>query len=199
MYPVGYEADYQERHNRWITGFRAILFIPWGILQQYIYPIAVGVISVIVWFGMLFTARYPQWAWEFVIGFLRFNGRVNAFAFLQTDKWPSFGFGADPDYPIRIPIGPPQERYNRWKVAFRLILGIPAIFMLFLLSAMTIFATIASWFTIVFRGYQPTGIHNTLTVGLAYTTRVTAYFLLVTEALPPVSDQGVAPSGPPAA
>jgi hypothetical protein len=33
------------------------------------------------------------------------------------------------------------------------------------------------------------GVHNAITVGNAYTLRSIAYFLLVTETLPPVSDQ----------
>ena len=29
MYPVRYEADYFEQRDRWRTGFRLILAIPW--------------------------------------------------------------------------------------------------------------------------------------------------------------------------
>jgi hypothetical protein len=197
MYPVAYEADHQERPNRWKTGFRFVLVIPWQILLQYIYPIAIGVIAVIVWFAILFTGRYPKWAWEFMAGFLRFTGRVTGYSSLQTDAWPSFGFGDDPDYPIRVHIGPPQERYSRARVFFRLILGIPAMFIAFLMTYLVMIASVASWFTIVFRGYQPSGIHNVLSVGIAYIVRSTAYFLLMTERLPPVADQPVAPPGLP--
>lgn len=197
VYPVSYEADYQERPNRWTTGFRGILVIPWQILLQYIYPIAAGLIVVIVWFAIVFTGRYPKWGWDFMTGFLRFVGRVNGYSSLQTDAWPSFGFGEDPDYPIRVPIGPPQEKYSRLRTGFRLILGIPAMFIAFLMSYLVILAAVISWFTIVFRGYQPSGIHNTLSVANTYLVRSAAYFLLVTEKLPPVADQPVADQPPP--
>ncbi len=50
-------------------------------------------------------------------------------------------------------------------------------------------AAVIAWFHIVFMGRTSGGIHNALTVGLAYQLRTLAYFLLVTETLPPVSDQ----------
>ena len=46
-----------------------------------------------------------------------------------------------------------------------------------------------AWLHIVFMGRTSGGIHNALTVGLAWQLRSIAYFLLVTETMPPVSDQ----------
>lgn len=194
MYPVIYEADYQERPNRWKTGFRFILVIPWLILLRYIYPIAAGVIVFIAWFALLFTARYPKWAYEFLVGFIRFQARVNAFTAIQTDAWPSFGFDHDPGYPIRVQVEPALERYSRVRVFFRAFLLIPAFLVGALMGYLVLLASVISWFTIVFRGYQPPGMHNALSVGIAYATRLTAYSLLLTEKLPPVSDQGIAPT-----
>jgi hypothetical protein len=197
MYPVGYEADYVEPRNRLRVGFRFILAIPWLILAQYIYPIAIFVVAVIAWFALLFTARYPKWAYDFNAGFLRMLGRVNGFLFLQTDEWPPFGFEEAPQYPIRIPIAPAQERYSRWRAFFRLIVGIPVIFVAALIGYVGQTIAVLSWFVIVFTGRQPAGLHNVLSFALAYSIRATAYFLLMTERFPPVSDQGVAPSSPP--
>jgi hypothetical protein len=194
MYPVTYEADYQERPNRWKTGFRFILVIPWLILLRYIYPIAAGVIVFIAWFALLFTARYPKWAYDFNAGFIRFQARVNAFTVLQTDAWPSFGFDDDPRYPIRVQVAPALERYSRAKVFFRAFLLIPAVVVGAMMGYFVLLASVISWFTIVFRGYLPPGMHNALSVGIAYGTRFTAYMLLLTERLPPVSDQGIAPT-----
>ena len=198
MYPVGYEADYAEPRNRVRVGFRLILAIPWLILAQYIYPIAVFVVAFIAWFALLFTARYPKWAYEFNAGFLRMWGRVNAFLLLQTDEWPPFGFEEAPRYPIRVPVARAQERYSRWRVLFRLIIGIPVIFVAGLIGYVGQTVAVLSWFTIVFTGRQPAGLHNVLSVALAYTIRSTAYFLLITERFPPVSDQGLASQPAPA-
>jgi hypothetical protein len=193
MYPVGYEADYVQPRNRLRVGFRLILAIPWLILAQYIYPIAVFVVAFIAWFALLFTARYPKWAYEFNAGFLRMWGRVNAFLLLQTDEWPPFGFEEAPQYPIRVTVSPAPERYSRWRVLFRLIIGIPVMFVAGLIGTIGQTVAVLSWFTIVFTGRQPAGLHNVLSFGQAYAIRSTAYFLLITERFPPVSDQGLAP------
>ena len=55
-----------------------------------------------------------------------------------------------------------------------------------------------AWFHIVFTGRNAAGTHNVLSYGLAYQLRATAYFLLMTETLPPISDQApVAVEGAP--
>jgi hypothetical protein len=189
VYPVSYEADYVAERSRLKVGFRYILAIPWLILQQYIYPIAIFFTVIVAWFALLILGRYPNWAYEFHSGFLRFSTRVNGYLTLQTDAWPPFGFEEGPSYPIRVPIAPAQERYSRLKVLFRLILGIPVMFIGSIIYYALGFAVVASWFTIVFRGYQPGGLHNTLAFCNAYATRAAAYFLLLTETLPPVDNQ----------
>ena len=182
MYPVRYEADYFEQPNRWTTGFRLILAIPWFI------------VAFLVWFAIAFTGRHPQGLYNFNAGVLRFLGRANAFFYLQTDQWPSFGFEQDPGYPIRVETDPPLERYSRAKTIFRLILGIPVMFMLYLFATLYPLASVIAWLHIVFTGRTSAGTHNVLTYGLAYQLRSTAYFLLITETLPPISDQAPAPS-----
>jgi hypothetical protein len=87
------------------------------------------------WFAIVFTGRYPEGLYDFNAGVLRFIARANAFMNLQTDEWPPFGFEEASEYPIRATVGPPLERYNRWKTGFRFILGIPAIFVLYLIGS----------------------------------------------------------------
>jgi Domain of unknown function (DUF4389) len=192
VYPVRYEADYVEEQHRWITFFRLILAIPWAIVAS-VYLTAAYIVAILVWFAIVFTGRHPQGLYNFNAGVIRFLGRANAFFFLQTDRWPSFGFEGDPSYPIRVDVDPPLERYNRWKTGFRLILAFPVYFMLYLIPYIAFFASVAAWFHIVFMGRTSGGVHNALTLGLVYQLRATAYLLLLTERIPPVSDQ--APAG----
>jgi len=192
VYPVTYVADFAEQRSRPKNFFRLILAIPWYIVGS-VYAIGAFVVAFLAWFALLFTARYPQGLYSFNAGFLRYYARANAFFYLQTDEWPPFGFEEGPDYPIRAEISPPLERYNRWKVLFRLILGIPVMFMLSLLTYLYQLASAIAWFHTVFMGRSSGGIHNALTTGLTYQLRANAYFLLLTETLPPVSDQ--APAG----
>jgi hypothetical protein len=147
------------------------------------------VVAFIAWFAILFTGRYPRGLYDFNEGVLRFTARVYAFFYLQTDQWPPFGFEEAPDYPIRGVIHPPLERYNRWKTGFRLILGLPVTFMLYLIGYVWPLAAVVVWFHIVFTGRNAAGTHNVLSYGIAYQLRATAYFLLMTETLPPTSGQ----------
>jgi hypothetical protein len=201
VYPVRYEADFAPEQNRAKAFFRLILAIPWMILGS-IYGLAAGVVAFIAWFALLFTGRYPQGLYDFNAGVLRFIGRTNAFFYLQTEDWPSFGLEEDDAYPVRVEVDPPLPQYNRWKVFFRLILAFPVYFMLYLIPYILLLASAVAWFHIVFMGRSSGGIHNALTLGNVYQLRSTAYFLLMTETIPPVSDQ--APAGnlsapPPAA
>jgi hypothetical protein len=141
------------------------------------------------WFVIVFTGRYPAALYNFNAGVLRFIARSNAFLWLQTDEWPPFAFEQAPEYPIRAPVDPVQERYSRAKTGFRLILGVPVMFMLYLIGSLYPIAGMIAWFHIVFTGRTSAGTHNALSYGLAYTLRANAYFLLVTETLPPVSAQ----------
>jgi hypothetical protein len=193
VYPVRYEADYEQEQSRAITFFRLILIIPWSIVGS-IYGIAAFVVAVIAWFAILFTGRYPQGLYNFNAGVLRFGGRFTAFMLLQTDKWPSFGFEQDPTYPVRVEVDPPLEKYNRWKTFFRGILGFPVLIMLSLFQYFYYLASMIAWLHIVFMGRTSGGIHNALTTSIAYQERASAYFLLMTETLPPVSDQAPAPN-----
>ena len=61
--------------------------------------------------------------------------------------------------------------------------------MVYLISYLYQLASVIAWFHIVFRGRTAGGTHNALAYGLAYYMRVTAYFLLLTETLPPISEQ----------
>jgi hypothetical protein len=83
---------------------------------------------------------------------LRFIARTYAFFYLQTDRWPPFGFEEAPEYPIRALVESPLERYNRWKTGFRFILGIPVFFLLYLFAYAWPFSAVVAWFHIVFQG-----------------------------------------------
>lgn len=189
MYPIRYEADFVEPQNRAKAFFRWILLIPWAIIAS-IYGIGAQIVAVIAWFALLFTGRYPRQLYDFQAGFLRFIGRFLGFAYLQTEEWPPFGMDDDRSYPVRVEVDPPLEHYNRWKTGFRLIVGIPVLFMAsYVMPYFALVGAFAAWLHIVFMGRTSGGVHNTITVGNAYALRALGYFLLVTETFPPVSDQ----------
>ncbi len=61
----------------------------------YILWIAVSVVTLLSWFAILFTGRYPRSFFGFVTGVLRWLLRVEAYAFLlTTDRYPPFSLSA---------------------------------------------------------------------------------------------------------
>ena len=194
MYPVSYEADHQEDgRNRLTTAFRSIVTIPWLIVVA-LYGFAASIAVFIAWFALVFTGRYPEGIYDFVAGYVRLHGRVNAFLYLATDEWPPFGGGEEPSYPVRVGIPPPKPEYNRLKAAFRLIIGIPVILLSYVQSLIALVISLIAWFAILFTGKLSEGLFDPLRSALAYLTRGTAYFALLTEDYPPfqLEDSGAA-------
>jgi hypothetical protein len=66
------------------------LAIPHLIVLGFL-SIAVWVCVIAAWFVILFTGKYPASLFEFVVGYLRWDLRVVAYAFLlTTDQYPPF-------------------------------------------------------------------------------------------------------------
>lgn len=76
--------------NRWLPLVKWFLAIPHlFILSVLAFVVLVCVIA--AWFAILFTGRYPEGLREFVIGYLRWELRVSAYAvLLTTDRYPPF-------------------------------------------------------------------------------------------------------------
>jgi hypothetical protein len=203
MYPISYEADYARERNRLTTFFRLILAIPW-IIVGYIYVIAAYVVVIIAWFAVVILGRYPQWAYDFNSGVLRFMTRTFAWVALQTDEFPPFGIGPDPTYPVRLQVAERDEKQSRLKALFRIILIIPLIVLQYAMNAVHTGAALVAWLTIVFRGYQPAGVHNALAFVNAWHARTWGYVMILRDEYPPVGDEpvqvgDVKPSPPPPA
>jgi hypothetical protein len=189
MYPVSYEADYVRERNRLTTFFRLILAIPW-LIVAYIYMIGASLVTVIAWFALVILGRYPEWAYNFNSGVLRYFTSLFAFLYLQFVAFPPFGFAPDPTYPVRVQIAPRAERQSRLKAFFRLILAIPLFIVAYPMSALHNGAAFVGWMTIVFRGYQPAGVHNALLFTNSWFMRTQAYALgLLRDEYPPVGDE----------
>jgi hypothetical protein len=204
MYPVTYQADYPGGgRNRLTTFLRYIVAIPWLIVAG-LYGFVAGIAVLIAWFALVFTGRYPEGLYNFVGGYVRFNGRANAFIYLATDEYPPFNGDENPSYPVRIGIPAPKPEYSRLKAGFRLIVGIPVLLLAYVQSLIALVISLIGWFAILFTGTLSEGLFDPLRSALAYNVRATAYFGLLTEDYPPFSleessagDQAAPPPPPP--
>jgi hypothetical protein len=90
---VHLEIDYPDAErdlNRWLPLVKWLLAIPHYIVLAVLGVIAIFVV-VIAWFAILFTGRYPQALFDYVVGVGRWGLRVQAYAFLLvTDRYPPF-------------------------------------------------------------------------------------------------------------
>ena len=86
--------DVKQALNRWLPLVKWLLAIPHYILLLFL-GIAAVVCVIIAWFAILFTGRYPQGLFDFVLGVMRWGNRVAGYAFvLVTDRYPPFSLSA---------------------------------------------------------------------------------------------------------
>ena len=89
---VHLDFPYPDTHqmNRWLPLVKWLLAIPHYVVLFFLW-IAALVSIVIAWFAILFTGTYPRSLFNYVVGVLRWNNRVMAYAFtLVTDQYPPF-------------------------------------------------------------------------------------------------------------
>ncbi len=76
--------------NRWVPLVKWLLAIPHYIILWFLWIAVIGFV-IIAWFSILFTGRYPEVLFDFVVGVMRWHNRVLAYAFLLvTDRYPPF-------------------------------------------------------------------------------------------------------------
>jgi Domain of unknown function (DUF4389) len=78
--------------NRLTVAFRIILVIPHLIVLA-ILGIAAAVVTIISWFAVLFSGRWPEGMRTFVLDVARWYLRVQSYLLLLADEYPPFALG----------------------------------------------------------------------------------------------------------
>lgn len=82
--------DVEQDLNRWLPLVKWLLAIPHLLVLVVLGAVAVVAIAS-AWFAILFTGRYPQVLFDYVVGVGRWALRVQAYAtLLVTDRYPPF-------------------------------------------------------------------------------------------------------------
>ena len=211
-YPLRLSGRLDPDLSRGLWLVKWLLAIPHYFVLAFLW-LAFSVVTIIAFFAILFTGRYPRGLFEFNVGVLRWSWRVGFYSFsaLGTDRYPPFSL-QPADYPAELVVVHP-ERLSRGLVLVKWwLLAIPHYLVLGLFGSgwwlgwwepsdsrwgyeagpgliglLVLFAAVA----LLFRGAYPQGIFR-FVMGLnRWFYRVIAYVTLMTDQYPPFRlDQG---------
>jgi hypothetical protein len=86
--------DAKAELSRWLPLVKWLLAFPHYVILTALY-IALLVVTVIAWFAILLTGRYPKGMFDFAVGVNRWSTRVYAYSvLLTTDRYPPFRLAA---------------------------------------------------------------------------------------------------------
>lgn len=203
-YPARVEGELDPGLSRWLWLFKWLLVIPHYVVLTFLW-IAFGILSVVAFFAILFTGRYPRGIFDFNVGVLRWTWRVGFYAFAAngTDRYPPFALG-ETDYPATFEVDYPQRLSRELVLVKWWLLAIPQYIVV------AVFAGGGTWFAwndggdafrfgggligvlvligvvaLLFTGRYPQSIFD-LVLGLnRWALRVATYAGLMTDRYPP--------------
>ncbi|HEX7716729.1 MAG TPA: DUF4389 domain-containing protein, partial [Marmoricola sp.] len=209
-YPVHVEAHIDPGLSRWQWLFKWLLAIPHYVILAFLW-MAFVVLSVIAFFAILFTGRYPRGIFDFNVGVLRWTWRVQYYSYgaLGTDRYPPFSLEEHADYPAHLEVEYPAHLSRGLVLVKWWLLAMPHYLVvgLFLggatwavgeasrngdewstrggstglIGLLVLFAGVA----LLFRGRYPRSIFD-LVLGMnRWVLRVAAYAALMTDVYPP--------------
>ena len=212
-YPVRIEGELEPDLSRWLWVVKWLLAIPHYIVLAFLW-LTLLVLSVVAFFAILVTGRYPRGIFDFNVGVLRWTWRVAFYSYgaLGTDRYPPFTLDDVADYPARLDVAYPESLSRGIVLVKWWLLAIPHYIVvgIFLGGGSYAAARVDDWFwsvgfqtgligilvlfagfALVFMGSYPRGIFD-LVLGLdRWVARVAAYVLLMRDEYPPFRlDQG---------
>jgi len=198
--------DRALERSRLTVFFRLILAIP-HFIWWWLWGIAIVVVAPVLWVWALITGG-PTGLHRFYGAYLRYSVHLHAYMSLAADPYP--GFLGDPGYQVDVEL-PEPSRQNRWTIAFRVVLWIPAGLLTAALvgggtggsSSWTtssdgdwswsggasfvgvlIVVAIGAWFVIMARGRTNTGLRDLAVYCLCYAAQAYGYLALLTDRYP---------------
>ena len=193
-YPVSIKGELTEPPGRGWWLLKWLLALPHYIILTFLL-IAFVVVSIIAFFSILFTSKYPKGLFDFNVGVMRWTWRVGFYSYqaLGTDKYPPFSLKAG-DYPADLEVVYPEKLSRGLVLVKWWLLAIPQYLVVGIFQGgwggrggggltfiLAIFAAVA----VLFTGKYPKDIFNFVIGMNRWSYRVTAYAALMTDQYPP--------------
>jgi hypothetical protein len=192
-YPVSVEGEIDPDLGRWLWLIKWLLVIPHVVVLFFLW-VAYLLLTIFVFFVILFTGKYPRGIFDFNVGVLRWTWRVTFYSYnaLATDRYPPFSLSTR-DYPANLEVEYP-ERLSRGLVLIKWwLLAIPHYLVVGFLqggfvsrwggltSLLAIFGAVG----LLFNGRYPADIFQLVLGFNRWALRVAAYASLMTDEYPP--------------
>jgi len=186
------------RRSRGTVFFRAVFALPF-LIWLAVWAIAAFFVAFVNWVATLFEGKSPTPLHDFLARFVRYATQIYAYLNLAAEPLPAFD--GKPGYPVDLEIEPPVAQ-NRWTVAFRAVLALPALALATVLvgSGNFVFdsarssgrlgfavlglAAVFGWFYAMLKARMDRGLRDLIAYALSYAAQTWGYLLLVTDIYP---------------
>ena len=223
IYPARLNGELDPNLSRWMWLVKWLLAIPHYIVLFFLW-FAFVVVSIVAWFAILFTGRYPRSLFNFNVGVIRWSWRVAFYSYsaLGTDIYPPFTLERT-DYPADFDVDYPEKLSRGLVLVKSWLLAIPHLLVIGLLTGtaqrweyregvwvqvstgLSLFGLLVLITAVIllFTGTYPRGLFDFLMGINRWIYRVIAYVGLMRDEYPPFHldmgprDPGSAPTGPP--
>lgn len=149
-----------------------------------LYGMVAGVIQMISFWAIVFTARHPKGLWNFLEEYFRYVTRLQAWSMYLTDKYPPFSGSAGKEHPVQVQVVYP-ERMSRATVFFRWLVLLPHFFFAIGFAFVFMFVQFLTWWTILFLGRMTEWQFEQISSYFVYSSRLSAYMSYLIDEYPP--------------